>query len=151
MPSSYLRVRFQDDGDGTGELRVRAEAEGFSGEGSAYFNTEELEEFANALAAFLLPTEDKRRYIAGGFWSKEQRGKLDQEHLGISVYPADALRGYIGFQVRMATQAWPGTRPESKKQAVVEVVTTYEPLSKFAKDLIAVLNGSIEEAFLQGQ
>ena len=51
----------------------------------------------------------------------------------------------------MATEVWKETRPESKKMAVVEVVTTYEPLSKFSKDLIALLHGKIKEAALQGQ
>jgi hypothetical protein len=151
MAGGYLRLRFQDDGDGTGELRVLAEAEGFSGQGAAYFNIGELEEFAKALAVFPLPLEDKRRSIAGGFWSEERRGELDQEHLGISVYPADARRGYIGIQVRMATPAWQGTRPQSKEHVVVEIVTTYQPLSQFSRDLLAVLNGSIKEALLEGE
>ena len=151
MAGSHLRLRFQDDGDGTGELFVRAEAEGFSGEGAACFDIGELEEFAKALRVFPLPPEDKRRSIAGGFGSRERQGELDREHLGISVYPVDAHRGHIGIQVRMATRAWPGTRPESQKRAVVEIITTYQPLSRFSADLLAVLNGSIKEALLEGE
>lgn len=151
MISSYLRLRFEDDGDGTGRLVARAEADGFAGEGGAYFNIGEIEDFAKALSAFPLPNDDKRRSIAGGFWSQEQRGKLEQEHLGISVYLADARRGYIGVQVRVATEIWKGSRPESRKQAIIEVVTTYEPLRKFSEDLVAVLRGSVKEATLEGQ
>jgi hypothetical protein len=149
MTGSYIRLRFADDGDGTGKLLARAEADGFAGEGGAYFNIETLEEFATALAVFPMPSEDKRRSISSGFGGRGET--LEQEHLGISVYPADARRGYVGIQVRMATEIWQETRPESGKHAIVEVVTTYEPLSKFSKDLIAVLRGSMKEALLEGQ
>jgi hypothetical protein len=147
---NYLRLRFLDDGDGTGKLMAWAEADGFSGKSGAYFNVEELEEFAEALQAFPLPPEDHRRSIASGFGSKED-DKLAQEHLGISVCLANPQRGYVGIQVRMATEVWPDTRPESKKQAVVEILATYEPLSKFSRDLFAVLRGSLKEAVIEGE
>jgi hypothetical protein len=148
---NYLRLRFLNDGDGTGKLTARAEADRFSGEGAAYFNIEQLEEFADSLGVFPFPLEDARRSISGGFSGKEKPHKLEQEHLGISVYSADAHRGYIGIQVRMATEVWPQTRPESKKQAVVEIITTCEPLSKFSRDLRSVLRGALDEALLEGE
>jgi hypothetical protein len=116
-------------------LLARAEADGFSGESGAYFNVEELESFAKALREFPLPAEDPRRSIAAGFRSKQEPNDLEQEHLAISVYPVDTKRGYVGIQVRMATAVWPDMRPESKKQATVELLTTYEPLAKFSKRL----------------
>jgi hypothetical protein len=57
----------------------------------------------------------------------------------------------VGIQVRMATAVWPDTRPESKKQAVVEILATYEPLSKFSRDLLSVLRGSLKEAVIEGE
>ena len=149
--NSYLRIRFLNDGDGTGKLLARAEADGFAGQGGAYFNIEALEEFAGALQVFPFPPDDSRRSIAGGFSSKEDSEGLSQEHLGISVYPADAQRGYIGIQVRMATELWLETRPQSKKQVSVEIISTYEPVSKFSRDILAVLRGSLKEAVLEGQ
>jgi hypothetical protein len=148
---NYLRLRFFDDGDGTGKLVARAAADGFSGEGGAYFAVEELREFAEALQVFPLPPEDDRRSIAGGFGSDEDHTKVAQEHLGISVYLADPQRGYVGIQVRMATEMWPDTRPESKKQAVVEILATYEPLSRFSRDFVRVLRGSLQEAVIEGE
>jgi hypothetical protein len=148
---NYLRLRFFDDGDGTGKLVARAAADGFSGEGGAYFAVEELAEFAEALQVFPLPPEDDRRSIAGGFGSNEDHTKVAQEHLGISVYLANPQRGYVGIQVRMATELWPDTRPESKKQAVVEILATYEPLSKFSRDFVRVLRGSLQEAVIEGE
>jgi hypothetical protein len=148
---NHLRLRFLDDGDGTGKLMAWAAADGFSGESGAYFNVEELEEFAEALQVFPLPPEDHRRSIASGFGSKENHATLEQEHLGISVYLANPQRGYVGIQVRMATAVWPDSRPESKKQAVVEILATYEPLSKFSRDLLSILRGSLKEAVIEGE
>jgi hypothetical protein len=151
MDGNYLRLRFSDDGDGTGELRARAEADGFAGESGAYFSTAELEEFAKAVGTFPLPVGGKRLSVLGGFWSQERRGELDQELLGINVYFANAPRGYIGIQIRMATPVSHGMRPNSKKAVTLEVVTTYEPLAKFSRDFTAVLRGTLKEATLQGQ
>jgi hypothetical protein len=135
---NYLRLRFLDDRDGTGKLMAWAAADGFSGESGAYFNVETLEKFAEALQLFPLPPE-------------EHHAKLAQEHLGISVYLANPQRGYVGIQVRMTTEVWPDTRPESKKMAVVEILATYEPLSKFSRDLLSVLHGSLKEAVIEGE
>ena len=117
MTSSYLRLRFQDDGDGTGKLLARAEAAGFAGEGGAYFNTSAIEEFAEAIGAFPLPSEDPRLSIAGGFSRLERHDGVEVEHLAITVYLADAQRGYIGIQSRMATEAGkpPGRSPRRQQ------------------------------------
>jgi hypothetical protein len=143
MAVCYLKLRFTDDGDGTGLLMARAESDGFAGEGEAYFNTSKIKDFAAAIAVFPLPENDARRSISSGFGAPSE-----QEHLGISVYAADRQRGYIGVQVRMATKVWPDTRPMSRKAATIEVVTTYEPLARFSRDLIAMLRGELEEATL---
>lgn len=149
--NNYLRLRFLDDRDGTGELRARAEVDGFSGESGAYFNLNELESFAESLREFPLPAKDQRRLISGGFGNNQDPKQMQQEHLAISVYPVDAKRGYVGIQVRMATPVWPDTRPESQKQATIELLTTYEPLAKFSRDLVSVLRGSLKEALIEGE
>jgi hypothetical protein len=71
-----IRIRFGDDGDGTGRLSLRAEVDGFSGESSAYFNIETLEAFAKALQEFPLPVQDERRSIVGGFGSPREQVHL---------------------------------------------------------------------------
>ena len=142
---NYLRVRFQDDGDGTGRLFARAEADGYSGESDAYFNIDEIESFARALREFPLPPGDQRCSISGGFGRPDE-----QEHLAISVYSVDTKRGYLGIQVRMATPVWPHTRPESKKQVILELLTTYEPLAGFGRNLESLLRGSAKEALIKG-
>lgn len=96
MVHSLLRLTFYDDGDGTGELTAEATADGYAGIGSAYFNIDKLKRFTKAIGEFPLP-ERALCQIAGGFCSKEVRGELEQEHLGIDVYPVDHRGHNRGF------------------------------------------------------
>jgi hypothetical protein len=149
MSQSYLRLRFQNDGDGTGKLVARAQAGTFGGEGAAFFNIEQIEEFAAAIAGYPLPP-DARLSISSGFAMDDNVGKVDQEHLGIEVYPIDT-RGHVGVQVRMATPLWKGMRPQSQRKVSLEIVTAYQELSDFSHDMIAVVRGATEEALLRGE
>jgi len=149
MCHGFLTLTFRDDGDGTGKLSAEAEAGGYSGKSGAYFDVARIQEFAGAISEFPLP-ELSRCSLASGFWSKEVPGALEQEHLGIEIYPVDH-RGHIGVQVRMATEIWNDTRPKSHKAAKLEIITTYEPLAKFSKDLLAMLSGTASEATLAGE
>ncbi|MCD6392179.1 MAG: hypothetical protein J7M40_01590 [Planctomycetes bacterium] len=147
MSRSYLRLCFQDDGDGTGELTARVAAGGFAGEGGAYFSVAELEAFASSISVYPLP-DQSRPVIAGGYW--EDDGTLKEAHLAISVYPID-MRGHLGVQVRIATALYEGARPEAQKVAKVEIETAYQSLAKFSRDLIALINGTNEEIVLLGE
>ena len=144
MSRGSLRLRFVDDGDRTGELIAHAASDSFSGAGRAYFSINTIEEFATAIAAFPM-TDDARPAISGGFG--EINAPLEQEHLGITVYPINS-RGYAGVQVRMSTSIQAGDRPESLQSARIEIVTTCEPLARFGRELMAVLHGNIDEAVL---
>lgn len=143
-----LTLRFDDDGDGTGKLIAQAQSNGFSGEGGAWFSQIELQEFADALAAFPIP-EEKPPEVVGGFYKNDGSGELTQEHLGLKVYPIDH-RGHLGIQVRIATELWGDERPESQQMVRLEIFTSYEPLLKFSKDLKALIVGRIHEATLDG-
>jgi hypothetical protein len=146
VPGGSLHLRFLADGDGTGKLLVRAEANGFSGEGGAYFDAAQLEAFARKLGAF--PIEG-RPSLAGGFWSKTKANELDQELVAIAAYPSDA-RGHVAVHVRLATELWNGDRPESKHTVSLQLVTSYEPLRHFSAALVALVNGNADEATLMG-
>jgi hypothetical protein len=147
MRHGFLTLWFSDDGDETGTLDVEAEVDGYSGRSHAYFNKDEIRRFAMALSQYPL-SEDQACSVTSGFG--ESRGKPAQEHVGIAAYPVNR-RGYIGIQVRMATAVWTETRPESQRIAQLEIVTTYEPLARFSKDLLAVLDGTASEATLEGE
>lgn len=149
MPRGYLQLSFRDDGDGTGKLLARAEADGFAGKGGAYFSANQIEAFAAALTAFPLP-QQPRPSLSGGYWKKDHSGELDQEHLGLEAYPI-GKRGYIGIHVRIATEIQDQDRPESQLAVRLEIVTSYEPLGRFGRQLIALVRGSVEEAVLEGE
>ena len=146
MRNGFLTLWFSDDGDGTGTLDVEAEVDGYSGRSHAYFNRDEVRRFAMTLSQYPLP-QGYRCSLTGGF-GESRRGPA-QEHVGIDAYPVNR-RGYIGIQVRMATAVWSETRPESQRITQLEIVTTYEPLARFSKDLLALLNGTVSEATLEG-
>jgi hypothetical protein len=100
-----------------------------------------------ALSQYPLP-KDQPCSLTGGF--AESRGQPSQEHVGIDAYPVNR-RGYIGMQVRMATPDWGETRPESQRIAQLEIVTTYEPLGRFSRDILAMLSGTLDAATLEGE
>ena len=149
MTHGSLILRFSDDGDGTGKLLATAESGGFSGLGGAYFAVSEIERFASAISQCPLP-ERERCSIASGFCSRAKPGILEQEHLGIQVYPIDS-RGHIGVQVRVSTELWDGMRPESQQSSKVEIITTYQALAEFSEKVLAITRGSVKEAILSGQ
>lgn len=142
----FLKLGFADDGYGTGELYAEAETRGFSGRSAAYFDIEEIKEFAKSISEYPLP-ERRRCSLASGFGSKSP-GELNQEHLSIEVYPIDS-RGHIGVQVRMATPIWPEERLDSQRVAKLELLTTYEPIGRFGRDLLALMEGKADQAVLE--
>jgi hypothetical protein len=66
----------------------------------------------------------------------------------LRVYPID-VTGHLGVQIRIATEVWPETRPESQHFVQLELVTSYEPLAQFSSQLKALVDGAIEEAVLE--
>jgi hypothetical protein len=146
MRHGFLKVGFANDGYGTGELFAQAETGGFSGKAAAYFDIPQIEKFANAISEYPLP-ERSRCSLASGFGPVGTE-PLHQEHLSIEIYPIDS-RGHIGVQVRMATPIWTEMRPDSQKTAKVELLTSYEPLAKFSRDLLGLISGTVAEAVLE--
>lgn len=146
MRHGFLRLKFYDDSDGTGKLLADIETNGFAGRGGAWFGIAQVEDFADLIASFPLPA-DAKCSLAGGFWKD---GKLDQEHLAIDVYPVDR-RGHIGVQVRIATELWKESRRESQMKVTAEVITSYQPLLEFSKNLKSLVQGSTKEALLEGE
>jgi len=147
MSDAFLRIRFDDDGDGPEDLSAYASSGYFSGTASECFNISEIETFAYALTGYPI-SNDARPRIAGGYFTKSgSTCELTEEHLGITVYPINS-RGYLGIQVRMATSDVEGTRPEARESATVELITTYEPLARFGRQSFALLKGTTEDAIL---
>ena len=79
--ADQLVATYEDDHDGTGKLTLNVCFGGFSGVSGAYFSSEELLAFAEALGSFPLP--DAGLVVAGGFsgagtttrnWSRNSSG-----------------------------------------------------------------------------
>ena len=146
MGRGFLRVCFALESEGVCTLFAEAAADGFAGRASGLFNTANVKQFARAISEYPLPPRDKCS-LSTGFGSLSADA-IEQEHLGIEVYPTDT-RGHIGIQVRMATLVWPETRVDAQKSTKLELRTTYEPIRRFAHDLLALIEDTIDEALIE--
>jgi len=46
---------------------------------------------------------------------------------------------------------WDHNRPEERYHVQLELLTTYEPLARFSRSLLALVNGSAAHATLEGE
>lgn len=147
MPST-LRLRFESDSDGTGELFADVTSGKFAGSSSAWFDAQQLGEFAQTLAsAYPLPS-DAPLSLEGGYWAKSA-AVIEQLHLGLRFYPIGSI-GKVGCRVILATPVYEGQdRPEAQSMVAVELNTYYEQLRTFAHSIEALAKGEILEAVLQ--
>lgn len=148
MVKNNLRLSLVPDDDGTCELFATVSVSGFSGKGSAWFNLRDLEELSNEFMAYPLRPENLP-IVAGGFWSKEQRGELEQTHLLIKPYPIGST-GELGVRVELATPLYESDRPESQHVVRVEIRTDYNSLQSFGTQLKELAKLRLEEAILVG-
>ena len=145
---NILRLWFEPDSDGTGELFAQVASGQFSGIGSAWFDAQRLIEFGQALAcAYPLPS-DTPMSLEGGYWAKSE-SVIEQLHLGLRFYSIGST-GKVGCRVALATPVCEGQdRPEAQSLVAVELNTNYEHLRAFARSLESLAKGEAVEAFLQ--
>lgn len=143
---NYLKLTFESDDDGTGELFAEFSANGFSGHGSAWFDVGEIIEKSKRFGLYPLPT-DNYPTLEGGGWESNVPSHLIDEQLYISAYPIDS-RGNIGILVRASTGHYPEERKKSRHYISVEFRSCYEDLSRFAKNLPALVKGTLNELTL---
>ena len=130
---SQLSARFESDTDGTGELFVQVEREGFRGVGSAWFQVSVMIEFARKLENTYPFPPDARFELNGGYLNSPE-GTLKELHVGLAVYPVGTL-GEIGLQVHLESKVINDFRLDAKNVLSVEMFTNYEPLRAFARQL----------------
>lgn len=143
-PSEMLIVSYQADSDGTGKLKVAAATHGFSGVSAAWFDTENLKEFAKSISAYPLP-EDDHPIIQGGFGSDIRMSAPPQEHVRVEVGPVGG-KGQVAVWVHLATEIWRDTRPGQFYEVRLKLLTTYERLRMFSSHFLRVLEGDLAEA-----
>jgi hypothetical protein len=137
--SGHLKLSMRADGNGLAQLFAEFEINGFSGKGNACVDVGKLAEEAKKFAQFPLASE-KLPCIEGGYWSEDDATKLCEEHLHISVSPAD-LRGGLLLEVRVGVPRDEADRPGLRYSAAAEFRTNYEQIAELSKDLVALVNG----------
>jgi hypothetical protein len=146
MPHS-LRLHFEPDTDGTGELFAEVQQGAFAGSGSAWFGVEEVAAFGASLRdTFPIPS-GVQVSLRGGFWSKTGAPTLEERHLELRVYPVGGA-GAVGIRVELATPVDSGTRQESQCSVGAELLTNYEQLRTFGSSIVALVRNSGEPAVL---
>jgi hypothetical protein len=143
--NGFFTVRWVPEGSpDIGELMVAAQAKGYSGRSSAYFNGSAVIEFAGRLTEYPLPSEPLE--LRSGHL-KRGSDELD-EHVGISVV-AEGNLGQVGLVIHLA-EVWP-SRPDARAEVRLEILTTYERLRRFGPELARVVRGERSEARLDAE
>jgi hypothetical protein len=146
ISDSFMAVRFEPEaGTAGGRLMVEAAANSYSGRAYAWIDVAPVKRFADELGTYPLPAATPASLTLGFADPKEQ-------HVGLRVSQINP-RGQISVAVRLATASanWPPTRPESMHEVRLELLTTYERIGRFGRDLIAVLCGDLAEARLDAE
>lgn len=146
MKNNFIKIKFNDDGDGSGELTISFHIDNFSGSGSAYFNTSKILMGFNELLVYPLPREGVCA-IKGGFLNRDwSSNNIAQEHVYFFTQP-EGLTGKLVSTVRVATPSMPpGERV--KCFAGGDLVTNYQELENFVRDIERLISGACEEAIL---
>lgn len=142
-----LRLRLEEDSDGTAELFVEAASGAFSGAGSAWFDLQELREFGVRLQESFPIPQNSPIELQGGFWGGARPATLDQRHVGLRFSPID-FSGRVGVQVHLSTPIHIGQRMESRSSASFELTTYYEALRSFGASVVALVEGRSKVAEL---
>jgi hypothetical protein len=149
MSAAELRITWRPDDDGTGQIIAAAKSGAFSAQGSAWFNPDQVKTtFVAGLRSFPL-TSANPPTIEGGFWSKQNRGGLDQCHLRINIKPHNS-RGTLLVHVDLASESWKTPDVDLQNCATIRFLTEYAAVDGFAEQLERVLDGERDEAVLQG-
>ena len=141
-PGNAVVLTWAAQGDGTGLLAVRAASKGFAGESSAWFDSTRLLRFAAEIDQYPL---GQTVGIASGYGESE--ATLTEEHVRLEVYPV-GVKGQVGVRVRLATVStdWPLTRPASRMEVRLELLTTYQRMGEFSRQVEGLIRGLRSEA-----
>jgi hypothetical protein len=148
MSKAELRVIYRTDEEWTGQLIASARTGTFCGQGSAWFDRIHTKQtFVARLRSFPLTLTDPPM-IEGGFWSKENRGSLEQCHLRIIIKPYNS-RGTLLVHVDLASEVWKTPDADIQNSVTIRFLTEYAAVDTFADHLEQLLDGKREEAILK--
>jgi len=141
-----LRLTLHRDSDGSGGVSAEVHTNGFSGIGAAWFNITEIEEFGQTLTRSYPLLSERTYELKGGYWSSATPGVIEHIHLGLWFYPIGSL-GKVGCRVQLANHLETAS-PAPEYAVTVELRTEYEQLRQFGLALVALAEGSGNEAEL---
>lgn len=145
---SMLSIWYEPEDAGHGQLTAQAQSGKFAGHGSAWFNRSELMEFANRLAAYPLPWGTEVT-LQGGYWGKATNDGLSQTHLRVAIQPHDRT-GRIRVSMVLADPYEDTQADELAHSTNLYFLTTYNRVSTFRQELLALISGHVGVAQLQG-
>jgi hypothetical protein len=138
--SNSLRLHFEPDTDGTGELFAEVQQGPFAGTSSAWFGAEEVARFGATLRDTFPLARGSPITLSGGYWSKSGASLLER-HLELRAYPVGGA-GVIGMRVELATPLYSDARQESQFSVAVELLTNYEELRRFGSSIVLLSQDS---------
>ncbi len=122
-----------------------ARADGLAGESSAYVDEEGLLAFADDLAAYPLPDTPIRTVRGGLGGGTELRSMVE-----LSATPV-GRHGQVGIFVHLATFVWPDDLVRTPRAVDLVLLTTYERLGAFSRDLRRTVRGDLDHATIEGE
>ena len=140
-----LRLTIAFDEPWAAELFVSVSVDGFAGHGVAWFDPQKLRDLAMQLAEAFPLTETL--VVQGGDFFQDV-SDLEAVLVGLSFYPV-AGRGVLGCRVRLRGDSrdfW--ERPQARPVLEVELLSSYQALQEFARDLMQLADGLCDEAVL---
>lgn len=143
-----LSIWYEPENDFLGLLTAQARSGKFAGQGSAWFNRSELMEFASRLAAYPLPWGAEVT-LQGGYRGAAANDGLTQIHLRVAFKPHDRT-GRIRVSMILSDPYEDMQADELAHSTNLYFLTTYNRVSTFRQELLALISGQGGVAQLQG-
>lgn len=139
QPACLVATYMREDGTTGGMLSVAVAYEDFAGRGDAYFNDVDLLRFAKDLTRFPFE-EDECISCSSGLY-------VGYEHVAFDVQPRGG-KGQLVVTVRLANNRWRNGAPVIDHRVSVEMLTSYEYVARFARQLDEIVRGHAVDARL---
>jgi hypothetical protein len=144
-----LRISYEPDDEWMGKITVRIVAGAFAGEGSAWINASNIDEFAKSLDRYPLPT-DPPSIIEGGHGGTLDGRRPPQTLVRVTIKP-QGPRGDLLVCAELQTDVWRDDDSDLHQSVVARFKTEYALLERFARSLVGVAAKRVKEAVLEGK
>lgn len=146
MPHQLILTYTPED-EFHGELHASIESAGYIGQGSAWFNADELRSFCAALGEYPISPETPPS-LNGGYWDDSGQ-VLVHTHLGLTILPYD-VRGSLTVSIQLSTPIHELEGQGLHRSVSSHFRTKYPSLERFRVSLLALVTSEANEAILLG-